>query len=51
MQSVELLYSQKTNEDVVLNKNVSNLPAVNEPVLRRSTRLRKPPSRLDWYPK
>ena len=46
MQAVELLDSQKNN-DVVLNEDISNLPAVNQPVLRRSTRLRKPPSRLD----
>ena len=46
MQAVELLDSQKNN-DVVLNEDISNLPAVNQPVLRCSTRLRKPPSRLD----
>ena len=39
MQTVELLDSQKNNNDVVLNEDISSLPAVNEPVLRRSNRL------------
>ena len=44
MQTVELLDSQKNNNDLVLNEDFSNLPAVNETVLCRSTRPRKPPS-------
>ena len=51
MKIVQLLNSQNNNnnndDDVVLNENISNVPAVNEPVLHDSTRLRKPSSRLD----
>ena len=53
MKTVQLLNSQNNNnnnnndDDVVLNENISNVPAVNEPVLHDSTRLRKPSSRLD----
>ena len=47
IRNIRIIRFSKNNNDVVLNEDITNLPVVNEAVLCRSTRLRKPLYWLD----